>query len=364
MSRIESVKTKARELGLDGLLITSEANRHYLSGFSGSNGWLLVGPHHQVLVTDGRYWSQVERQAPDWELVRFTSQEHKSLARALKVHLPNFGGRVGFEKHHVTVAEFEQMKEQLEGWQLEPVEKVVEQLRAIKQSQEIEALKAASQVACQAFRKALESFDEGVRERDFCAELEYQMQKFGARKPSFDSIVASGPNGAFPHAGVSDRKIAKGELVTVDFGAYLEGYASDATRTIWIGQPDDLSQRVFRVVKEAQSKALGAVRSGIKASELDGVARRHIEEAGFGEAFKHSLGHGIGMAVHEMPTLRSTVDTVLKEGMVITIEPGVYLEGQTGCRIEDTVVVTPEGFEYVTELPYQELGQHHPLEAF
>ena len=163
---------------------------------------------------------------------------------------------------------------------------------------------------------------------------------------------------------MTDRVIGPGELVTVDFGAYLDGYASDITRTIWVGEPDELSRRVYGVVRQAQRLALEAVKAGRTAAELDKIARGHIEKEGFGEAFMHSLGHGIGLAVHESPTLRSTVDTVLEAGMVVTIEPGVYLAGKTGCRVEDTVEITTDGCRFVTGSPYQELHHRHPLEAF
>ncbi|MGE0491745.1 MAG: M24 family metallopeptidase [Vulcanimicrobiota bacterium] len=366
LNRCPNLIRRLAEQGLGAMLITSEHNRRYLSGFSGSNGWLVVSPDHRLLITDGRYWTQVGDQAPEWELFRFTSEAHQRLSLALAQWLKEhpLEGPIGYEADHLTCLEFSRLETDLAGCELKAVSGVVEGLRAVKDQLELEAMRATAAAADRAFATALQTFQVGVRERDFCAELEYQMQREGARKPSFDSIVASGPNGAYPHAGVTDRVIGPGELVTVDFGAYLDGYASDITRTIWVGEPDDLSRRVYAVVRQAQRLALEGVRAGRTAAELDQLARGYIEKEGFGEAFMHSLGHGIGLAVHESPTLRSTVDTVLEEGMVVTIEPGVYLAGKTGCRVEDTVEITADGCRFVTGSPYQELGQLHPLEAF
>lgn len=356
---------KGLEPGLDALLITKAENRRYLSGFTGSSGWLFIHPERRAVVTDGRYWSQVGDQAPDWELIRFQAAEHGRLSRALQqwVSQGGWSGRVGFESDDVTVALHVQLEEDLPTLDLVPTRGLTEKLRQVKEPAEVEAVRRAAAAADRAFLTTMEQFREGIRECDLCAELEYQLQKAGARKPAFDSIVASGPNGAYPHAGVTRRAIGVGELVTLDFGALLDGYASDITRTVWLGALDPMSQRIYRVVREAQLKALEALRPGKTAAELDGVARRHIEDAGFGDAFRHSLGHGIGLAVHESPTLRSTVSTVLEAGMVVTVEPGIYLEGERGCRVEDTVVITDDGFEYLTAAPYQSLGASHPLES-
>ncbi|MEW6283595.1 MAG: M24 family metallopeptidase, partial [Candidatus Eremiobacterota bacterium] len=223
-------------------------------------------------------------------------------------------------------------------------------------------LRRAAAVADRAFQKALESLREGVRESDFCAELEYLMQKEGARKPSFDTIVASGPNGAFPHAGVTDRVIRAGELITLDFGVVLDGYNSDITRTVWLGELPPDQEKIYRVVRQAHRAALEVLRAGKKAGEVDAAARQVIADAGWAEAFSHGLGHGLGLAVHEMPRLRPNTETVLEAGMVVTVEPGVYLPGVGGSRVEDSVIVTETGFEYLTRSPYQERGPH-PLQG-
>jgi Xaa-Pro aminopeptidase len=355
---------------LDALLVSSDENRFYLSGFTGSAGYFLITRTASQLVADGRYWNQVEEQCPDLGLVRFKLETHGNIGRAALTWLHQLGGieRVGIEGRNLTVSDYGILqKESQTLWNrdvLVVADGLPERLRECKDAEELARLQKAADTADEALREALKSFRKGVRENEFCAELEFQLQKHGARKPSFDSIVASGPNGARPHATISDRVIGEGELITLDFGSYCNSYCSDMTRTIWLGDLPELEQTVYRTVRAAHAAAIAAVRPGVLTRELDAVARNLITEAGFGEAFSHSLGHGVGLQVHEMPYLRSTTETVLEPGMVITIEPGIYLAGKTGCRVEDTVVVTADGGYSLNHTPYQELGQQHPLDAF
>lgn len=358
-------------LGVDALLVTSPENRRYLTGFTGSNGWVFLSADRVALVTDGRYWAQVENQCPDVELVRFRSNQDVRLSRRLAAWLGEVGwcGRLGFEGEDLTVATFRQAQEDLEGQDrpisaMQSVSGVVEEIRQVKSAEEVEAIRRAARVADEAFRAALPSFQVGVTEADFCAELEYRLQKCGARKPSFDTIVASGPNGAFPHAGVTDRAIRAGELVTVDFGALVDGYCSDITRTIWLGEPDERSRELLEIVRRAHRAGMDTVRPGLRGCEVDQVARDLIARAGYGEAFSHSLGHGVGLAVHEGPGLRVESKTLLEAGMTVTIEPGIYVPGVGGCRVEDLVVLTETGAESLSGAPYQEPGHQHPLEAW
>lgn len=348
----------------DAVLITSGDNRRYLSGFTGSTGWLYHSPERTAILTDGRYWTQLETECPDLEIIRYRAEDG-SMGKVLKGWLDSIGWqqRLGFESRQLTVADFEALQKDLEPIALKGLPALVEELRQVKDGGELEALKRAAAVADQAFAKALEIFEEGISESDFCIELEYQMRKFGARKPSFDSIVASGANGAKPHAGVSEKKIQAGELVTVDFGVQLDGFMSDMTRTIWIGTLPELETTVYTTVRKAQQAAVDHVKPGLLAKDVDAVARDIIAAAGYKEAFSHGLGHGIGLAVHELPGMRSTSETELLAGMVVTIEPGIYLAGQTGCRVEDSVIVTAHGCEPITRSPKQELHHQHPREA-
>lgn len=356
------------EHNAEALLVSQGENRRYLSGFTGSTGWLFVAGERTALLTDGRYWTQLEAECPELEIIRYRAEDG-SMGKVLAGWLQSIGwkGRLGFESRHLTVADHEALTRDLEPAGLRGLQAIaglVEELRQVKDGGELEALKRAAAVADQAFAKALEVFEEGISESDFCVELEYQMRKFGARKPSFDSIVASGPNGAKPHAGATERRIKAGELVTVDFGVQLDGFMSDMTRTIWIGQLPELETKVYTTVRQAQQAALEALKPGLLTKDIDAVARDLIKAAGYGEAFSHGLGHGIGLAVHELPSLRSTTETELAPGMVVTIEPGIYLAGQTGCRVEDSAIVTATGREPITRTPKQELQHRHPREAF
>lgn len=362
--RRQKLLAQLESKGVNALLVATPENRRYLSGFSGSAGYLLLGPEHNQIVADGRYWAQCAEQCADLELVKFRQEDFKSLIDCAAAQISGDSGILGVEGRNLVVADFQALQRALpEGWSVQSVESCVEDIRQCKDSEELELMRKAAQIGDQAFRKALECLKEGIRERDFCLELEYQMQKLGARKPAFDSIVASGPNGAFPHAGVTDRLVQKHELITVDFGAYRDGYNSDITRTIWVGQLNERNRFIYQSVRDAQQRAVDAVKPGKTCKEIDAVARQSLLDVGLGEYFTHGLGHGIGLAVHELPGVRSTSDIVLEPGMVITIEPGVYIPGETGCRVEDSVLVTADGCEKITRSAYQEVDQSHPLET-
>ncbi len=362
--RRQKLLAQLESKGVNALLVATPENRRYLSGFSGSAGYLLLGPEHNLIVADGRYWAQCANQCPDLDLVKFRQEEFKSLVECAAAQVQGDSGVLGIEGKHMVVADFQALQRALpQGWSVQSVEDSVETIRQCKDDSELELMRKAAQVADRAFLKALECLKAGIKERDFCLELEYQMQKLGARKPAFDSIVASGPNGAFPHAGVTDRVIEQHELITVDFGAYRDGYNSDITRTIWLGRLNERNRFLYESVREAQQRAVDAVKPGKTCKEIDAVARQSLIDAGLGDYFSHGLGHGIGLAVHELPGVRSTSEVVLEPGMVVTIEPGVYIPGETGCRIEDSVLVTADGCEKITRSDYQEIGQSHPLET-
>ncbi len=355
---------------LSGAILTSAESIRYFSGFTSTDGLVFVGEGHVAVVTDSRYWAQVESQCPSVELVKYLSHEQRSLANALAIWLKEhkLGGRLAVEGRSLTLDAYLNLQQELVASglaeSLVSLSPSIDELRLVKTSQELEAIAKAAQVADEAWKKALTSFKVGISEADFCAELEYQMQKCGARKPSFDTIVASGLNGAYPHALVTDKKIGEGELVTVDFGCIVEGWCSDITRTIWLGQLDQEMVKIWSVVKKAHDSAIQGLRPGLTGSQVDKIARDIIEEAGFGPYFSHSLGHGVGLAVHEGPGLRRESTLVLQSHMTATIEPGIYIPQVGGCRIEDLLFLTEDGAQTLSYSPYQIPGQSHPLEAF
>ncbi|MGM9998703.1 MAG: M24 family metallopeptidase [Candidatus Bruticola sp.] len=370
----EVVKTAAERLqetldkeNLQGAVLTSAENIRYFSGFSSSDGCVFVGQGKLFLVTDSRYWAQAEIQCPQAELVKFVSHEHRSLAHALALKLKDdklTGGRLAVEGRSLTLDNYLNLQHELSEWSIVSSSPLIDAIRLVKTSQELAAIGKAAQAADKAWAAAVPCFKAGIREADFCAELEYQMQKCGARKPSFDTIVASGLNGAYPHATVTDRLIQEGELVTVDFGCIVDGWCSDITRTIWVGQLNNEMVSIWSVVKKAHDTAIEQLKPGLTGSQADKIARSIIEEAGYGAYFSHSLGHGVGLAVHEGPGLRRESAVVLQPGMTVTIEPGIYVPSLGGCRIEDLLFLTENGAEFLSHSPYQVIGQSHPVESF
>lgn len=355
---------------LQGAVLTSAESIRYFSGFTSTDGLVFVGEGHVAVVTDSRYWAQVESQCQQVELVKYISHEHRSLAHALAVWMKEhkLGGRLALEGRSLTLdAYLNLQKELVEGGLVESLVSLssdIDELRLVKTESELKAIAKAAQVADEAWKKTLTCFKAGITEADFCAELEYQMQKCGARKPSFDTIVASGLNGAYPHAVVTDKKIGEGELVTVDFGCIVNGWCSDITRTIWVGQLSEEMIRIWSVVKKAHDAGVQGLRPGLTGGQADKIARDIIEEAGFGQYFSHSLGHGVGLAVHEGPGLRRESTLVLQPHMTATIEPGIYIPEVGGCRIEDLLFLTEDGAQALSHSPYQTPGQSHPLESF
>lgn len=346
------------------ILVTDSKNVRYLCGFTGSSGWLLLTPQHHYVLTDGRYWEQVGRQCPQAELLKFEATKHKSMAKALFTFMTDhhLGSSLAVETANMTLTLFRQIQEAAEpaGAVLEEVENLTKPFREIKDEEEIKLLQKAADIADRALRVTLKNFAPGRTEFELKAELEYQILLAGGEGTSFSTIVASGPNGSFPHAGASERAINEGELITIDFGAIYRGYCSDMTRTIWYGQIPDEALKLLRHTRIAQQRAVEAVKAGISCKDLDQVARGVLEEAGLAEYFVHSLGHGVGLDVHEDPGVRSTNDSHLRVGQVITVEPGVYVPGFTGCRVEDTVVVQESGCLVLNQFPKQPLDSIEP----
>ncbi|MDP2871722.1 MAG: Xaa-Pro peptidase family protein [Bacillota bacterium] len=333
---------------VEGLVVTRPENRFYLTGFTGSSGYVLVSLQHALLLTDFRYTEQAAQQAPAFEVVRHGSPWFETLAeRACALGLTH----LGFEADHLSVADLQAMQAAVPGVRLTPLCGVVEQLRLVKEPAEIEIIARAAACSEGALRKVLESgvLRPGVREFEVAAELEHHMRQGGASRPAFDTIVASGPRSSLPHGRASDRRLAAGDFVTMDFGALVDGYCSDITRTVVIGRASPEQRRLYDLVLRAQLAGLGAVAPGAGGRAADEAARAIIRDAGHGDHFGHGLGHGVGIAIHEGPRLSPLSDSILQPGMVTSVEPGVYLPGWGGVRIEDLVAVTGDGCRVLTD---------------
>ncbi len=343
---MERVREALEGEGLDALLVTGEANRVYLSGFDGSLGYLLLGREGRgMLLTDFRYLEQAKKQSPHLETVTLKKGPGEIAAEAAR----EMGWRrLGFEEEHLSHGRYRKLAENFPG-ELVPVQKLVERARAVKESFELSCIRSAASFLDRAFSELLPGLlQEGVKENEVALELEYYLRKKGAGLPTFRFIVASGERGAMPHGMASEKKLQKGEMVTLDFGVYYRGYASDMTRTVALGEPGEQMREVYRVVCSAQQEALQGIKSGMKGSEADALARRIIDEAGYGDYFGHGLGHGVGLEAHELPQLSPRGEDTLEQGMVATVEPGIYLPSLGGVRIEDMVLVTGEGVELIT----------------
>lgn len=337
-----------RQLGdeTDAVLLSSLPSIQWTCGFTGSNGLLLVGHEGAAFVTDGRYTEQAQQEVDGATVV---IAENGLLSRLEELDYLDGLNRVRFQSDHVTVAKRKQLEEHLSEVEWEGAAGLLTQKIGSKDETEIKKIREAQRITESVFDHILGVLEPGITEREVAAEITYQHLKRGAEKMSFDPIVASGPNGALPHATPTDRPLQSGELVVIDMGCFRDGYASDMTRTVAIGSPPESARRGYEVVRAAQQRALDAARAGLTGKELDAVARESIEECGMGERFAHGLGHGIGLEVHEWPRVSKTADDDLPEGACVTIEPGVYVpEGSYGVRIEDIVVLHSDGCENLT----------------
>jgi Xaa-Pro aminopeptidase len=336
------------DAGVDVLLVTELVNVRYLTGYTGSNGLALVGAELRAFATDFRYREQVAHEVDP------SFQRHdapRDLVTVLDKLLPEGSVRLGFEAGRMSVRDFARMREQLpERIELVALDGLPERLRAVKQPDEVARIRAATSLADAALRRVLTSGLIGRTEREVALALEVEMRNEGAERPSFGAIVAAGPHGALPHAQPRDIEIGPGQLVVIDWGAELEGYCSDCTRTVATGELDEQGKEVYGLVLEAQRAGLGAVRAGAECRTVDSVAREVIDAAGHGEHFGHGLGHGVGLEIHEAPWLSQSYAGTLEDGNVVTVEPGIYLPGALGVRIEDLVVARPGGAEILTEI--------------
>ncbi len=337
--------------GLDMLLVTALVNVRYLTGYTGSNGLALVGPDTRLFVTDFRY---VEQAATEVDSSFERKRDQLELFEGLESSLPPGELRLGFDDAHVTVRQHARLRELLpDRVELVGAGGLVERLRAIKEPAEIERIRVASRAADDALARLLEQGLAGRTERQLADALELAMREGGADRPAFESIVAAGAHAARPHATPRDVPVKRGEMVVIDWGAEVDGYCSDCTRTIAAGEPSDEAREVYDLVLAAQRAGVEAVRAGAGGREVDAAARAVIDAGGHGEHFGHGLGHGVGVEVHEAPRLSMRSEDELASGNVVTVEPGVYLPGRLGVRIEDLVVVSDGGCEILTSVDKQ-----------
>jgi Xaa-Pro aminopeptidase len=345
-ARAERLAERVGELGLELLLVSDLVNVRYLTGYSGSNGIALVGPRMLRFLTDFRY---VEQAAAEVDPAFERLEAPRALLEGLPAALPEGELRLGFDSAHLSVAQHERLRELL-GRRVELVAApgLIERLRAVKEPGEVERIREAARLADDALRALLERGLAGRSERQLALELEWEMRARGARRASFEPIVAAGAHAALPHARPRERQPRRGELVLIDWGAELEGYCSDCTRTLALGPVGQRERELYELVARAQGAGLEALAAGVPAQQVDKAARAVIEVAGWGERFGHGLGHGVGLEIHEAPTLSPSSAEELSAGNVVTIEPGVYLPGSAGVRIEDLVLVTDSGREILS----------------
>ena len=349
VERQEAVLEALAGRGLGALVVTDLANVRYLTGYVGSNGIALIGPGGRTLLTDSRYEVAAREQARGVDVVIGRRDLHGDAAAVL----PGVAGEgpVGVEAESLTLARHGRLQAMLEGTTLEPTTGLVEALREVKDPDELEAMPEAAAVVDRALAAVLERGIVGRTEREVAFALHAAMLEEGAERPSFETIVAAGPRGSRPHAVPGPDPIPAGTLVTIDLGAVVDGYCSDMTRTIATGPLPPRLAEIYEVCLRAQQAAVDAARGGMAASELDAVARAVIADAGYADAFGHGLGHGVGLAIHEAPGVRPESTATLRSGMAVTIEPGIYLEGEGGVRIEDLVILGDEGCEVLSRSP-------------
>lgn len=346
--RQQRVRQELRRRGCQAFVVTHLPNVRYLCGFSGSNAALLVGKHPSILLTDGRYATQAKDEVECAKVAICT----EALLKATGAHLKVLGrANACVEAVALTIAQFHVLKRSAgQKIRFQETHGIVEKERATKDKAEVSSHRGAAKLICEVFDAILPHIRPGVRETELAAEIEYRMRKLGASGPSFDTIVASGPRSALPHARPTPRKLRLGELVLLDMGAILGGYCSDMTRTVYLGKAPKRISDWYRGVWEAHQAALATVRPGVACAQVDRAARTVLQRHGLEQYFVHSTGHGIGLEIHEAPRLAKGQKAPLAAGNVITIEPGVYLEGVGGIRIEDDVVVTRRGSEVLTRM--------------
>ena len=352
------------ELKLDAILLTDSYNIRYISGYKGDTGVLFATKDKGYILTDSRYTEQVTIEAPEFECVDIGMTGYsKTLKGLLSVRNDNGSGtpvsvnpdnnipcyKVGFEDEHISYKQYKTFCDAFSGVELIPMGGKVNSLRQIKSDAELACIEKAESIGDEAFSHILTFLKPGISEREIALELEYTMKRLGASGLSFDTIAASGPHSSLPHAVPDDRRLCEGDFLTMDFGCVYNGYCSDMTRTIFIGSaPTKKQLEVYNTVLHAQTESMKLIKPGAKCSDVDACARSIIADAGYGDYFGHGLGHSVGLYIHEEPRLSRKCDDILKPGMTMTVEPGIYLPGEFGVRIEDLVVVTETGYRNLT----------------
>ena len=351
--RLETFRTKVQSIGLDALLISTPENRRYISGFTGTAGYLLITSAEALLATDFRYVEQAQSQAPHFKVIKIETNWSWLVETLKRLRLKT----LGVEGQHLTLSTHKQIVTALkelpddERPKLVVTNTVVETQRAVKDLEEMNLIQKAVDIADQAMEEVVSHLHQGQTEKEVAWLLEKTMRDLGADGPSFDTIVAAGPNGAMPHHHPTDTPIAEREPIVIDMGAQVSGYCSDLTRTVCLGEAEDTFRRVYDTVLGAQLTAISLIKPGMTSDQGDSLARTVIEENGYGKNFGHSLGHGVGLAVHEMPPVGPKGTYTLEEGMVFTVEPGIYLSGWGGVRIEDVVLLESEGAKVLSKSP-------------
>ncbi|MCR4434253.1 MAG: aminopeptidase P family protein [Clostridiales bacterium] len=344
-NRLARFRAKLAEKGMDAALITKRESYIYLSGFTGTSAYLVITRDQAVLVTDFRYRQQASEQAPMYKIVQYQGSllaELNAVIKDMNVH------NVGFEDRHMTYSYYNECKNNLEIKELVPLGDMVESLRMVKDACEIESIKKAVKIADDAFTHILGFIKPGRTEMEVAAELEYFMKTKGASGASFETIVASGTRASMPHGVASGKKLEMGDVITLDFGALYEQYCSDMTRTVFLGDPGAKMKEIYGIVLEAQLEAEKGAKKGMTGKEIDSIARSIISDRGFGNQFGHGLGHGVGLEIHEEPRFSPSGKFVMENNMVVTVEPGIYIEGLGGVRIEDIIVISDDKPQILT----------------
>lgn len=341
IDRIIQIEKEIEKARVDSFLVTKIVNVQYLSGFSGSTASLLITKHNKYFITDGRYRTQAESEVKNFRFVE-AEDYWKTICNIIKKEKAK---KLGFEKKNLTINQYELLKGHLKGVILKGTKELIENLRIIKTDEEISLIKKAVEIAEKAFEKTLPKIKTGISEKDIAAEIEYNIKKEGADDIAFPTIVASGSRGSLPHGIASEKLLKKGELVVIDFGAIYRGYCSDLTKTIGLGIIKKLQKKAYRVVYNTQQESLFLIQSGVKIADLDRKARSVLRKYRFDRYFVHSLGHGLGREVHEIPAISCRTKGLLKTGMVFTVEPGVYFPHNFGIRIENIAITKDNGVE-------------------